>query len=61
MPTFDTPEPITVTLELGVGDVRITASDRADTVVEVRPSDPAKEPTCPPPSRPASSTPAAGC
>lgn len=40
MSTFDTPEPISVTLELGVtGDVRITASDRADTVVEVRPSD----------------------
>nr|BFE75696.1 hypothetical protein GCM10020092_089970 [Actinoplanes digitatis] len=39
MPTFDTPEPISVTLELGVGDVRIAASDRADTVVEVRPTD----------------------
>ncbi|WP_158888652.1 DUF4097 family beta strand repeat-containing protein [Amycolatopsis anabasis] len=40
MPTFDTPEPIVVTLELGVaGQVRLTASDRADTVVEVRPSD----------------------
>jgi hypothetical protein len=43
MPTFDTPQPIAVTLELGVGDVRIDASDRAETVVEVRPSDPAKE------------------
>lgn len=40
MPTFDTPEPISVSLELGVGDVRIEATDRADTVVEVRPSDP---------------------
>jgi len=39
MPTFDTPEPISVTLELGVGEVRIVASNRADTVVEVRPSD----------------------
>lgn len=39
MPTFQTPEPISVTLELGVGQVRIAASDRADTVVEVRPSD----------------------
>ena len=36
MPNFDTPEPISVTLELGVGNVRITASDRTDTVVEVR-------------------------
>lgn len=43
MPTYETPEPISVTLELGVGDVRITASDRADTVVEVRPSDEADE------------------
>ncbi|MEA2299103.1 MAG: hypothetical protein QOF77_2039 [Solirubrobacteraceae bacterium] len=42
MPTFDTPEPISVTVELGVGDIRIAASDRADTVVEVAPSDPAK-------------------
>jgi hypothetical protein len=42
MPTFETPKPISVTLELGVGDLRIAASDRADTVVEVDPSDPAK-------------------
>ncbi|GAA5056485.1 DUF4097 family beta strand repeat-containing protein [Nocardia callitridis] len=39
MPKFDTPEPISVTLELGVGNVRITASKRADTTVEVRASD----------------------
>ncbi|MEH1015964.1 DUF4097 family beta strand repeat-containing protein [Micromonospora sp. CPCC 206060] len=43
MPTYETPEPISVTLELGVGDVRIAASDRTDTVVEVRPSDEADE------------------
>jgi hypothetical protein len=43
MPTFATPGPIIVTLDIGVGDVRITASDRADTVVEVRPSNPAKQ------------------
>ncbi|MFC8848166.1 DUF4097 domain-containing protein [Micromonospora sp. NPDC057141] len=43
MPTFDTPEPIAVTLELGVANVRIAASDRADTVVEVRPSDESDE------------------
>ena len=42
MPTFDSPEPISVTVELGVGDLQIAASDRADTVVEVEPSDPAK-------------------
>ena len=40
MPIFNTPEPITVSLELGVGDLQIVASDRADTRVEVRPSDP---------------------
>lgn len=38
MPVFDTPESISVTMELGVASVRIAASDRADTVVEVRPS-----------------------
>jgi len=43
MPNYETPEPISVTLELGVGDLRIAASDRADTVVEVRPTDPADE------------------
>jgi DUF4097 and DUF4098 domain-containing protein YvlB len=41
MPTFDTPKPISVTVELGVGDLEIAASDRADTVVDVEPSDPA--------------------
>ncbi|HKX70475.1 MAG TPA: hypothetical protein VJM75_04570, partial [Acidimicrobiales bacterium] len=43
MPTFHTPEPISVTVELGVGDLRIVASDRTDTMVEVRPSDAAKK------------------
>lgn len=43
MSTFDTPTPISVTLELGAGDVRIAAGDRADTIVEVRPSDAAKK------------------
>lgn len=40
MPTFETPDPITVTVEIGVGDIQVTAGDRADTVVEVSPSDP---------------------
>jgi len=40
MPTFASPNPITVNLELGIGDVIITASDRADTVVEVGPAHP---------------------
>ncbi|GIF24363.1 hypothetical protein BJ973_007842 [Actinoplanes tereljensis] len=38
MPKFETPEPISVTLDYAVGNVRIAASDRTDTVVEVRPS-----------------------
>ena len=51
MKTFDTPGPITVDVELGVGDLRIDATDRADTTVEVRPSDPARRATSRPPSR----------
>ena len=43
MPSFETPEPISVTVELGVGNVRLIATDRTDTVVEVRPSDPSDE------------------
>jgi hypothetical protein len=42
MPTFDTPEPISVIVELGVGHLQMAATDRADTVVEVEPSDPTK-------------------
>jgi hypothetical protein len=37
--TFDTPQPITATVDVVVGDVRLTAGDRADTVVDVQPSD----------------------
>jgi hypothetical protein len=44
MPTFSTPEPIPATIELAAGDVRVLASDRADTVVEVRPSTSSHEP-----------------
>jgi hypothetical protein len=43
MPTFDTPEPIFATIELFSGSLRINASDRADTVVEVRPSEDSDE------------------
>src|SRR5262245_998510 len=38
MPSYDTPEPIVANIEPGVGNVRIIASDRTDTVVDVRPS-----------------------
>jgi hypothetical protein len=43
MRTFETPEPISVLLDLGLGDVVIAASDREDTVVEVEPSDPTRD------------------
>ena len=39
---FSTPSPITVAVDLYVADVRFAVSDRADTIVEVRPSDPTK-------------------
>jgi uncharacterized protein YaiE (UPF0345 family) len=39
MPAFDTPAPILASIQLTAGDVTIEAGDRADTVVEVRPSD----------------------
>ncbi|WP_019890943.1 DUF4097 family beta strand repeat-containing protein [Streptomyces purpureus] len=43
MPSFETPEPITAVVEIEVGNVRIAASKRTDTVVEVLPSDGAEE------------------
>jgi hypothetical protein len=43
MPTFDTREPISVNYEIGVGEIRIAAADRADTTVEVRPADPSNK------------------
>jgi hypothetical protein len=39
MPSFDTPEPISATIDVVVGDVRISAGDHGATVVDVRPSD----------------------
>jgi hypothetical protein len=39
MPTFDSPEPILAIIDMATANVRINASDRADTVVEIRPSD----------------------
>jgi DUF4097 and DUF4098 domain-containing protein YvlB len=39
MDTFETPEPITAIVEINMGDIHITTSDRTDTVVEVRASD----------------------
>lgn len=39
MPTFATPAPITAHIEPVVGNIRIVASERTDTVVDVRPTD----------------------
>lgn len=44
MPIFETPEPITVQLDVVAGDVRISASDRTDTTVDVLPANPDSEP-----------------
>lgn len=38
MSTFDTPEPITAHIETAGGHVRLNATERDDTIVEVRPS-----------------------
>lgn len=43
MPAFETPEPIAVTVDVLSGHVTVIASDRTDTVVEVRPADEAKK------------------
>ncbi|GGX72567.1 DUF4097 family beta strand repeat-containing protein [Streptomyces hiroshimensis] len=43
MPAFDTPGPLSVTLEFDLGTVRVTAGKRTDTVVEVRPTDGARD------------------
>ena len=40
MPTFPTPEPITAVVDIAAGRIRVTATDRTDTVVHVRPHDP---------------------
>ena len=39
MPTFTTTAPVSATVEVVLGDVRVTLSERDDTVVVVRPSD----------------------
>ncbi|MEU6736807.1 DUF4097 family beta strand repeat-containing protein [Streptomyces physcomitrii] len=43
MPAFDTPEPISVTAHVDAGSLQFTASDRVDTLVEVRPRDPKRD------------------
>jgi len=46
MSTFDTPRPISATIDLVMGDVRISAGDRDATVVDVHPSDASNEEDC---------------
>lgn len=41
MPTFATPGPVTATVEVAGAQVRVTASDRTDTMVLVEPRNPA--------------------
>lgn len=43
MPTYSTPQPIDLAVHVPVGDLRVVASDRTDTVVTVVPSNPAKQ------------------
>src|SRR5262245_13771441 len=43
METFETPDPITVDVEVNAGDLQLDAGDRTDTTVEIRPSDPSKK------------------
>lgn len=43
MPTFETPGPIALELRVAVANIRLTAGERAETTVEVLPSDPARK------------------
>jgi hypothetical protein len=42
MPTFDTPGPISVDIDITLGNVRVVATDCTDCTVEVRPSNPVR-------------------
>ncbi|MFZ3570459.1 DUF4097 family beta strand repeat-containing protein [Streptomyces sp. BH097] len=43
MPTYETPEAISVNAHVGAGSIQFTASERTDTVVEVQPSNPKRD------------------
>ncbi|MEN8652077.1 DUF4097 family beta strand repeat-containing protein [Streptomyces sp. 21So2-11] len=43
MPSFDTPQPISVTAHVAAGSIQFVAADRTDTVVDVAPRDPKKD------------------
>ncbi len=42
MQNFDTPAPVSAIARIPAGLIRLVASDRADTTVEVRPADASK-------------------
>jgi hypothetical protein len=42
MQQFATPAPVTAIIAIPAGRIQVTAADRADTTVEIRPADPAK-------------------
>lgn len=42
MPRFETPQPIALDLKIAIANILLTATDRADTAVEVLPTDPSK-------------------
>ncbi len=42
MPSYDTPSPIDLAIHLPVGAIEVVAGDRADTIVSVSPTNPAK-------------------
>ena len=42
MQTFATPAPVTAILTVPAGRIQVTAADRADTTVQIRPADPSK-------------------
>lgn len=43
MPSFDTPQPISVNAHVEAGTIQFAAADRADTLVDVAPRDPKKD------------------
>lgn len=43
MQTFNTPAPITAVVDIILGDIHFTATDRTDTVVQVDPIDPTRK------------------
>jgi hypothetical protein len=45
MQTFDTPTPITAIIEIAAGHIQLIATDRADTTVEVSPTNPTRNRT----------------